>query len=378
MWEFQQPQKISKPQPTTEKKMKLNKIIICALAALFAMGNVMAQKTKVDSVKMGRTFASFMIDSYRIHGDYEIDSDGEEREFSATMNTHGQFTYFELNGVVIVEEGDSPLPGFPYPEDGKITNFYIHLHADKDGEEVAFGGYNKDRLSENDSIMVTLWPNDIKQFIDYSLPSGVEGDDIRIVSENNKVYGSYDSYREGFILYIDPESENTLAYIVDREGNKLDSFYIEPFGEKEDTDSSHINVALAGNVKRVVFPVSKDYVNQGYTFDGHTKVDDVDKSIKVFILDTEEEEIYISTYLNYKLHDINMSVYSIEGKEMTLIESKDLGKYYPYNPWKYTSGYMTVPRGYRNIMVIITNNGDDLSDELDITFGRRSYIYGKG
>ena len=361
-------------------KNTLKTAVVSALVALFAATNLVAQKaeTFIDSVKMGQAFSSFSdIESYSLHGEYEIDNDGEEISFEAKMDLQGKIFYFEINEVVIVEEGDTPLPGLPRPKVGEVTDFYVHVHAmSLDGDNVAFGGFSVDRLGENSPILVTLWPNDIKQFIEYEIPAGLESDDLRLVSENGNLYGRYDSSRGGFELWINPNSSSTLVYITNQDGAKLDSFYVEPFVDTRDSGTLHVSPVLAGGVTRLVFQGNNSYSSMKFDFDGLTIVDDQKVPSKVFIYDTKGERFGATFYTNNQHVNVMVHVYSINstGKKK-LIQSNNMTNYTSEYGWKYSSTGIDVPSGYGKIMIVTVNTGDPIGDNININF-TKGYSYG--
>lgn len=326
------------------------KNIILKLCTLFTLliGAVFAQTEEIpiDSTTAGRAFARNLWDRYQFSGDFTTAGNNNYQYFKGTMDLRGQITALQVDGVIIVEDGDAPLPGLPYPTGGTITNFWLSLQAITGDDVIAWGGTYMPRLPEGQALTVTLYPEEERGFVEYRNPSN----SIRplLVNSDGQEVGYYDSNYNGFHYYIDPLKGPITAYVMVN-NIRVASIWLEPFISPETMDNNMVNVELIGGVTRVMMN-KYGYYSQTSATEGQTEVNGVMMPAKVFLLDTEGSQHHLTIHTEENTN-LSVKIYDVENNRLDLLaelDSWDDG--YDIRYWE-----SKIPQGYGKILVVVTS-----------------------
>lgn len=333
--------------------MKLLKFC-CALLVLLT-SNLFAQVTpvEIDSITAGRAFARNLWDRYSFYGSFSVDNEWDSlKEFNGSMDLNGRVTYLEINGIVIVGKDDTPLPGLPYVAKGTITNFFLSIDAMNDEKQVAWGYSYLDRLLEGQPVLITLYPENERGFVEYDDES-TSAEHPRLVDDSGADVGWYDINYGGFFYYIDPLNGPITAYVVI--GNRrVASFWLDPFSPAETLKNNLINIELIGGVSRVLMN-EYGYSNYSVTTDGQTEFDGRMIPAKVFLLDTEGVSHQLFLQIENGLN-IAASVYDVSKKRFDLIQ--EVGFYDTGHKGVHHGEYQ-IPKGYGKVLIVVTSINEE-------------------
>lgn len=321
---------------------------ICAFFLLM-LGSLFAQVTpvEIDSATVGRAFARDLWGHYSIRGDFDVDNDGNWRNISGRMDLRGRITLLYIDGTKIVDDKDAPLPGLPYVLKGTITNFWLSVDAMKGDNQVAWGYAHAERLLEGQSLIVSLYPQEERGFVEYE-DSG-SADRPLLVDGQGLGIGYYNTDLDGFFYYIDPVRGPVTAYVI-VDNRRVASFLLDPFSSAKIEDTNLVNVELFGGVVRVMMN-DLGYSNYTTTTDGQTKVEGVNVPAKVFITDTEGEYQHLDISVEGGLN-IAASVYDISHNGLKLIGNVTFRN----TGWENNYyGEYQIPEGCGKIMVVVTS-----------------------
>lgn len=353
--------------------MKLKQIIsVFALISVIVAAPVPFEPAEdYDSVTAGRAYSqgfNTLWDHYDFYGDFAVDHDGVQRCFSGRMNLHGQITKYtvSVDGVehLIVGEGEEPLPGLPYPTEGTMTDFWISVRIGP-GEDyygydrVAFGHTFRDRVCQNEAILVTLTPSYIEGFFAFNGES-YPSESLRLVNSEGSGIGWYNQHIKGFQYYLDPMVGAVQAYVLSGH-QRIGSLVLRPFDGAETQRENPVNINLAGQVVRTVWN-GQGYYQGEHVADGQTVVHGQMVPAKVFLLDTEGKarSAYCS---NSSGEGLTVSIYNLNDGRFDLLDSYPLEKV-GYDNF-YTVNFI-IPKGYRKIMVVVTDEREDRSTPFNI------------
>lgn len=192
----------------------LRSVVVFVILCLVATGvgiSVFAAEYDAERVAQaaGEQFGEYRGNIYFnkcVKGEVQTDFQGSFRADPASE----VLTYLDLNGVVVVDvaRGDSPLPGFPYPEEGEVCSFNLNLSAfGRGGRFLASGYFFAGTLALGQPIAMTLEVANVPEFVRYELPPGYDPERIRLVLYQNGVrQGSvpYNWDLRGFQVYLNP------------------------------------------------------------------------------------------------------------------------------------------------------------------------------
>ncbi len=317
---------------------------ILKITALFVLlfTNLFAQ-VAIDSTTAGRAFARNLWDRYQFHGDFDVDNNGVQKNFSGTMDLRGRIISLEVDGTVIVSLGDTPLPGLPYVTTGTMTNFWMGIDAMNKDDQVAWGYSQVQRLPEGKSLTVVLYPEDEQGFVNYD---SKEDHPLLVDDEGNQV-GYYNTDFDGFFYYLDPLDGPITAFVVEN-GRRITSIWLDPFSTASSLDNNLVNVELAGGVSRVLLN-QYGYTSVQSTTDGQTTFDQINMPAKVFILDTESQAHSITIRLE-KGQTVIAHMHDVDGNQFELIDQIPF-HYAGYDGVYY--GEYQIPQGYGKVLITV-------------------------
>jgi len=246
--------------------------VFCFAVPAFADNN----SAVVDSLRAAQVFGGMKIASYEGQFSFQRNGAGDYVSADFKMALNGTITYLKVGDVVVVNNGDQPLVGLPVNAIGETRSFYFWLSAlDTDGNQVAYGNFQKELLLPGDPIVVILNPaNWTMQFVSFS---GVDAVNAILKTDSGSTF-DYSVQANGFTVWVDPLKSTTAYTIVDTvTGLTIASGNINPMACDQTPTISFVNVLKAGGV--VTVPDGTYTRMEDQTIDGKTG----DTPVKVYI-----------------------------------------------------------------------------------------------
>ncbi len=182
-------------------------------------------------------------------------------------------TYLQVDGRVIVRNGDKPLGILPTNIVGETRNFSLWVSGyDNNGKYIVSGSFYTDLLNSGDPILVKLDPAQVRLVVPFTVPRNADSKKFRLSIPHNGFEDTfvYQDVVGGFEVYVDPTKvedykiEDVSTGIVYQEG-KTDALAKNPV---EVAEGSVINLLLPEEVVDVSFTS-----NQAFFFFDQQKLD---------------------------------------------------------------------------------------------------------
>lgn len=158
--------------------------------ATAAGSGLSSEKSPVDSERAAQVFAR--MEFIRCTGGFNFER-WENGDFLEPVWGRFNFapakriiTYLEISGEVVVDETSEPLKGLPANEKGETRGYHVYVDCyDSSNNYLAYGYFYKEIMWPDDPIVVILQPASQHVSIPYSVPAGVEAENLKMALFNS-------------------------------------------------------------------------------------------------------------------------------------------------------------------------------------------------
>lgn len=315
----------------------------------------------IDVRSTARALASEKIVQYLYWANFKTSEGWKTLE--GKMNTKFQLTTLSVDGLVILDESQDPLPGLPFPK-AQCQYLSFSLDANSEGgKSLAWGASYYENPKKGQAISVVMVPESLTQFIEFDKPKGVNADELRIQATGEKyLWGRYQDGLGVFSVGLSP-SYGPIEYEIVNPftGERYATGTIAPFTKTTPVDNTGaVTVKFDGGVEQVNLDSTGKYdqfVEQ--RFDGQALFGETSYFAKSFFLNATDEAFTVY-YTGTKNAMVMIEEYSPYG-EMVL-----LGTIIPVasEDGSPSTGRQAVSAGDTGVVITVIYTGQNVEHEV--------------
>jgi len=218
----------------------------------------------------------------------------ESAEFEMNKDM-SKITYLVINGVVIVNRGETPLAEFPWDNADSATNVFVWLYGLTVNYDIALEGTSfVSIVKPGDPFSVILQPYMVKHFVPFNLNEKGNPDFLVLTTADGSTY-SYDENLKGFTLWVNPSF--VVSYTIFDTSTQPPTVFGRgdiDFSQPDPVDSgkgSALSVGYQNNVEPIPFRDGYNYFYRNYQ--GLPTWDSQGEQAAIFWYDTKDLELNI-------------------------------------------------------------------------------------
>ncbi|MDD5318539.1 MAG: hypothetical protein PHF79_01815 [Candidatus Pacebacteria bacterium] len=282
------------------------------------------------------------------------------------MSPDGTITELNINGE---EDPDVPVAGIPYPKSGIRTSFYLTVNAfDKYGTYIGYGFFTSDVLKKGDPIVVKLQPASVRNTLTFSVPAGVNPNNLVLETTDNGGDWNYNPRDGGFTFWSDPVTGVGYRIVDESTGIVYEIGDIPPFQPTTtSSNDSLVNIGYEAGVVAVTFTPTQGYVyRQFQQLDGSITDPSTGKEVVAKVYMTRLGGNGLNIYLSGIKGTVTVKQWlPADQGDLPIISTVDTAP----NPYDGTyNGGLSTPRGFDKVIIEVTGEVQDPSVGFNISF----------
>ncbi|KKU86104.1 MAG: hypothetical protein UY16_C0062G0003 [Candidatus Gottesmanbacteria bacterium GW2011_GWA2_47_9] len=297
-----------------------------------------------DSLRMAQVFGGISVKAYEGNFNFRRSGADEWVNVDFKMSADGKITYLKVQDVVIVAEGDEPLPGLPVNKKGETRDFNLNLWT-VGAEPSAHGYFYSQLLLPGDPIVVYLSPNYVRREVKFSSGDGIG----KILQTKDGATSTYDASIRGFYIWVNPAKVTEYSIFDPATRVVYQRGTINPLEDTTTAPTSHlVTVKLPVGIEQAP--------DERWSSFSYQKLDG--------FVDGASAKVYI---WDLKKSGGSVEVYGLTGGNITVLRWVELGVM-PKASTTSDGGYTRVESGYDRVIVIVT--GEASEEGFSIYFNR--------